>query len=77
LSYGKNLCFNGTTKPSNATINEFIAGPNYVCPKITLIETGVDVLITFFAIFANFLRKNGVFSKNNVTIEFLLNLAVV
>jgi hypothetical protein len=38
---------------------------------------GVDVMITFSAIFANFRRKNGVFSKTNVMIKCLQKLAVV
>jgi hypothetical protein len=38
---------------------------------------GVDVMITFFAIFANFWRKMAFFSKTNVIINFLQEQAVI
>jgi hypothetical protein len=38
---------------------------------------GVDVMITFFSICANFRRKMAFFSKTNVIINFLQEQAVI
>jgi hypothetical protein len=40
------------------------------------LKSGVDVMITFSAIFANFARKMAFFSKTNVIIKFLRCLAL-